>query len=130
MGSFSQSSRRSVTAWPDPASQPWAWASATPSGADPVVEPDRHPSRPAAGATAGQRGLLEGGGAQHHPGHAGAEHLLRIVLGADATAELDADPGLAGHTDDLRQHAPLVRDARARPVEVDDVDPARAPPPM
>ncbi len=31
MGSFSQSSRRSFTAQPDPASHPWAWASATPS---------------------------------------------------------------------------------------------------
>ena len=59
-----------------------------PVRADPVVEPDGDPPRPAAGAAAGQRGLLEGGGAQHHPRHAGVEQLLGVVLGADAAAEL------------------------------------------
>ncbi len=53
------------------------------------------------------------------------EHLGRIVLGADATAELHADPRLAGHAHDLTEHAALVRDSRAGTVEVDDVDPAR-----
>ncbi len=94
--------------------------------ADAVVEPDGDPSRPAAGTAARQRGLLEGGGAQDHPRHAGVEDLGGIVLGADAAAELHADAGGAGQADDPGQHVTLVRHARAGPVEVDDVDPTRA----
>ena len=98
-----------------------------PVRADPVVEPDGDPARPAAGTAAGQRRLLERRRAEDDPGHTGvrAPRRRRPRSGCRRRTPRRHRPPLA-ELHDPAEDGSLVRHAGAGPVEVDDVDPARA----
>ena len=96
----------------------------TATSAPRTSRPDRDPAGPAAGEPADELGLLERGGADHDPGHAGVEQRL----GRRPRRGRPRRPAPACRTDagDRGDHRPVHRLAAARRVEVDDVDPRRA----
>ena len=86
------------------------------------VEAHRHPVPPA-GEPAHEPGILDGGGADHHPGHAAVEQAQRRRLVPDAAPRLDGDAHGGG---DGQHHGEVPGPAGAGGVEVDDVDPGGA----
>ena len=65
-------------------------------------------------------GVLEGDGAQHHPGGAGTQQLLHVGRRAQPPAGLD---GAFGRAYNLDQQAAVLGLAGAGAVEIDDVEP-------
>ena len=91
--------------------------------AAPGVEPDGHPAGVAGGQLGDELGPLDGGGADHDPGHAGVDQPLGGLDGADPAAGLDVAADAAGDGGHVLEVAGL---AAAGGVEVDDVDPPGA----
>ncbi len=88
-----------------------------------VVEADGHPTRVLRGEGLDELGrVVERGGAEHDPLHAGVEQFGDVVGGApDPPARLHGDVDGAG---DGQDHVAVHRLARAGRVEVHDMDPA------
>jgi hypothetical protein len=87
------------------------------------VEPDRDPAGVAVGQFRDEVGLLDGGGPDHHPGHAGVDETFGGLHGADAPAGLHLAAHAAGDGGHELEVAGL---AAPGGVEVHDVDPAGA----
>ncbi len=78
---------------PLPSSQPRTATSVPPVGAQPVVDPDGHLAGEGGGQVAGQPGIVEGHGAEHHPAHPTGQQLADVLLGTHAPTRLDRDAG-------------------------------------
>ncbi len=93
-------------------------------GAAAGVEADGHRLAVAGAGLGDPLRVLQGGGADDHPGRAQLEQGVEVVGGANAPGGLDLDGPDGG--DDAAQVLAVAGAAAEGGVEVDDVEPARA----